>query len=80
MKTSVTLLLLAISLVCCNSTPNSSDYSFSSPNVKHYFCSVKRMQYLILVSHGFYNYGTSTVINLTKDSLECAYYRKQLTK
>jgi hypothetical protein len=38
------------------------------------YIAIDGMKYLIT---GMY-YGGSTVTNITKDSLECAYYRKQL--
>jgi hypothetical protein len=77
----LTILLVAISLACCNSTLNAPDFQVVPPYVKKYHYVAQKMQYVIFFSAGgSYNQGTATVINVTKDSLECAYYRKQLAK
>lgn len=51
-----------------------------SYNVTIYNNYINNMHYLIFKSTGSYNFGNTTVINLTKDSLEAEYYKKYLNE
>jgi uncharacterized protein YcfL len=78
MKTSFALILTMTMLICCNSTTSKETTFTHMYNVREYSKVIQGMHYVVFVSEGIDNAGTATVINVTKDKLECDYYRKQL--
>ena len=52
------------------------DFPYYQISSKDYF--IEGMHYRIHIYKPTYDASSQTIINITKDSLECEYYRKQL--
>jgi hypothetical protein len=83
MRKYIILLIIAIIFSNCDIKPRTAKANegnllcdVSPACVTYRYINIGGMKYLIT---GIY-YGGSTVTNITKDSLECEYYRKQLSK
>lgn len=85
MKKYILLLFCAIILSNCEISPKKANayyemahfnYSTAPSHVYYNYATFSGMKYIVAST---YEAGT-VVINLTKDELECEYYRKQLNK